>query len=81
MVHKLQSSMISILVICGFGWKVSAAGAGQYPGTGSFYWRILDTLNSGSTCVNLDSDMSAGGEHYTGGRGRVDQKLKTEGVE
>ena len=74
--------MISILVICGFGWKVSAAGAaGQCPGTGSFYWRILDTLNSGSTCVNLDSDMSAGGEHYTGGRGRVDQKLKTEGVE
>ena len=72
MVHKLQSSMISILVICGFGWKVSAAGAGQYPGTGSsrkggadtFHWRILDTLNSGSTCVNLESDMSAGGEHY-----------------
>ena len=41
--------MISILVLCGFGRKVSATGAGQYPGTGpgrrggadTFYWRIL----------------------------------------
>ena len=70
MVHKLQSSMISILVLCGFGLvgKCQQQEQGQYPGNGSSS-RILDTLYSGSTCVNLESDMSAGGEQYPGGQG------------